>query len=46
LPNAVSAELAHRWGTNSENIRAIRSRALKKLKAFVAERGANLREVP
>ena len=38
LPNAVSAELAQRWGTNSDNIRAIRSRAMKKLKSFVAER--------
>ena len=46
LPNAVSAELAQRWGTNSENIRAIRSRALKKLKAFIEEHGENLREVP
>lgn len=35
LPNAVSAELAARWGTTNENIRAIRSRALKKLKELV-----------
>lgn len=33
LPNEVSAELATRWGTNSQNIRAIRSRAIKKLKS-------------
>lgn len=33
LPNEVSAELAARWGTSSENIRAIRSRAFKKLKS-------------
>jgi DNA-directed RNA polymerase specialized sigma24 family protein len=39
LPNAVSAELAARWGTSSENVRAIRSRALKKLKAYLRERG-------
>lgn len=40
LPNEVSAELATRWGTTNENIRAIRSRAMKKLKAFLLERGA------
>jgi RNA polymerase sigma factor (sigma-70 family) len=33
LPNDVSSELAERWGTNNENIRAIRSRAMKKLEA-------------
>jgi RNA polymerase sigma factor (sigma-70 family) len=38
LPNAVSAELAARWGTTNENIRAIRSRALKKLKELVTQR--------
>lgn len=32
LPNAVSAELASRWGISNENVRAIRSRAVKKLK--------------
>lgn len=37
LPNAVSAELAARWGTTNENIRAIRSRALKKLEHLVRE---------
>lgn len=36
LPNAVSAELAERWDTTNENIRAIRSRALKKVAAYVA----------
>ncbi len=36
LPNAVSAELATRWGTTNENIRAIRSRALKKLKELMS----------
>jgi RNA polymerase sigma factor (sigma-70 family) len=35
LPNAVAAELAARWGTSNENIRAIRSRALKKLKELL-----------
>lgn len=40
LPNAVSAELALRWGTTNENIRAIRSRALKKLTEFVTGRVA------
>jgi RNA polymerase sigma factor (sigma-70 family) len=33
LPNAVCSELARRWGMSSENVRAVRSRALKKLKA-------------
>jgi RNA polymerase sigma factor (sigma-70 family) len=37
LPNEVSAELAARWGTNSQNIRAIRSRAIKKLKSQLEE---------
>ena len=40
LPNDVSAELAERWGTTNENIRAIRSRAMKKLKTFLERRGA------
>ncbi|NUP08354.1 MAG: sigma-70 family RNA polymerase sigma factor [Polyangiaceae bacterium] len=35
LPNDVSAELAQRWGTTSQNIRAIRSRAMKKLMSFI-----------
>lgn len=38
LPNEVSAELAKRWQTTSENIRAIRSRATKKLKEYLATR--------
>lgn len=38
LPNDVSAELAGRWETTNENIRAIRVRAMKKLKAYVEER--------
>jgi RNA polymerase sigma factor (sigma-70 family) len=38
LPNAVSAELAARWDTTNENIRAIRSRALRKLTEFVTGR--------
>jgi RNA polymerase sigma factor (sigma-70 family) len=37
LPNEVSTELALRWGTNSQNIRAIRSRAIKKLKTQLEE---------
>jgi DNA-directed RNA polymerase sigma subunit (sigma70/sigma32) len=40
LPNAISAELALRWETTNENIRAIRSRALKKLSDFVTGRMA------
>jgi len=35
LPNRVSEELAERWQTTNDNIRAIRSRALKRLKALV-----------
>jgi RNA polymerase sigma factor (sigma-70 family) len=35
LPNEVSAELAQRWETNSDNIRAIRMRALKKVQALL-----------
>lgn len=38
LPNDVSAELARRWGTTSENVRAIRSRATKKLKEYLEKR--------
>jgi len=46
LPNAVCAELAARWEISSENVRAIRSRALKKLKQSVVARGVKLREAP
>jgi RNA polymerase sigma factor (sigma-70 family) len=38
LPNAVAAELATRWGTSGENIRAIRSRAMKKLREMLTAR--------
>jgi RNA polymerase sigma factor (sigma-70 family) len=44
LPNEVSAELARRWQTTSENIRAIRSRAGKKLKEYLATRLTALTE--
>ncbi len=44
LPNAVSAQLATEWKTTSENIRAIRMRAMKKLKAFLASRGVGGQE--
>jgi RNA polymerase sigma factor (sigma-70 family) len=44
LPNEVSAELARRWTTTSENIRAIRSRATKKLKQYLEARLAALTE--
>lgn len=40
LPNDVSAELAGRWNTTNENIRAIRVRAMKKLKEFVISQRA------
>lgn len=46
LPNAVSAELAERWGTTNENIRAIRSRALKKLRDFVSAHGTDQAGAP
>jgi len=39
LPNRVSEELAQRWQTTNDNIRAIRSRALKRLKALVMAPG-------
>jgi len=32
LPNDVSAELSARWGISNDNLRAIRSRAMKKLR--------------
>jgi RNA polymerase sigma factor (sigma-70 family) len=44
LPNDVSAELARRWQTTNENIRAIRSRATKKLKDYLAGRLSALTE--
>ncbi len=37
LPNAVSAELGRRWGISNDNVRAIRSRALKKLRRAMAD---------
>ena len=44
LPNEASAELARRWQTTSENVRAIRSRALKKVKQYLEGRLAALTE--
>jgi RNA polymerase sigma factor (sigma-70 family) len=44
LPNEVSAELARRWQTTSEYIRAIRSRATKLLKEYLATRLSALTE--
>jgi DNA-directed RNA polymerase sigma subunit (sigma70/sigma32) len=44
LPNDVSAELARRWETTNENIRAIRSRATKKLKQYLDARLTALTE--
>ena len=46
LPNEVSAELARRWQTSNENLRAIRSRATKKLKEYLAGRLNALTEDP
>ncbi len=39
LPNAVSRDLATRWGTTNDNVRAIRVRAMRKLKSFLSLRG-------
>jgi RNA polymerase sigma factor (sigma-70 family) len=44
LPNDVSAELARRWETTNENLRAIRSRATKKLKQYLEARLSALTE--
>jgi RNA polymerase sigma factor (sigma-70 family) len=44
LPNEVSAELARRWDTTNENLRAIRSRAAKKLKQYLEARLLALKE--
>ncbi len=44
LPNAASAELAGRWKTTNENIRAIRVRAMKKLKDFLLSKEAGAGE--
>lgn len=47
LPNEVAAELARRWETSGDNVRAIRSRAIKKLKGYLESRlGALTTEVP
>lgn len=39
LPNAVAQDLSTRWGTSNDNIRAIRVRAMKKLKDFLFSQG-------
>lgn len=36
LPNDIAQQLATRWATSSDNVRAIRSRALKKLRGFLS----------
>ncbi|MEZ4219812.1 MAG: sigma-70 family RNA polymerase sigma factor [Polyangiaceae bacterium] len=46
LPNDVSQNLARRWGTSNENVRAIRSRALKKVKNYFTEHGLPPKEAP
>ncbi|MBN1605963.1 MAG: sigma-70 family RNA polymerase sigma factor [Polyangiaceae bacterium] len=35
LPNQVAAELAARWGTTNDNVRAIRRRALTRVREYV-----------
>ncbi len=42
LPNEVAAELARRWETTGDNVRAIRSRATKKLRIYLESRLAAL----
>ena len=44
LPNEVSQELARRWQTTNENVRAIRSRATKKVRQFLEARLAEKTE--
>lgn len=44
LPNEVSQELARRWQTTNENVRAIRFRATKKLKEYLTGRLTTLAE--
>ncbi len=46
LPNAVSQKLAQRWDTSNDNVRAIRSRAMKKVKSFMHSRGVAPKEGP
>ena len=41
LPNAIAASLARQWNTTPENIRAIRHRALKKVKQHLEKQGAS-----
>jgi RNA polymerase sigma factor (sigma-70 family) len=41
LPNAVAQDLSKRWGTTNDNIRAIRVRAMKKLKEFLFSQGVD-----
>lgn len=45
LPNEVAQQLATRWATNSDNVRAIRSRALKRLREFLSVRHSHSQEV-
>lgn len=44
LPNDASLELARRWSTTNENIRAIRSRATKKIRQYLEARLTALTE--
>jgi RNA polymerase sigma factor (sigma-70 family) len=46
LPNEASRELSRRWNTTTENIRAIRSRALRKIKAAIEDREPEARSQP
>jgi RNA polymerase sigma factor (sigma-70 family) len=47
LPNEVATELSRRWETSGDNVRAIRSRAIKKLRSYLEARlSALTTEVP
>lgn len=46
LPNAVAQDLSNRWGTSNDNIRAIRVRAMKKLKEFLFAQGLKIGRTP
>jgi len=43
LPNAVARDLANRWQTTNDNIRAIRVRAMRKLRDFLSQQDAPAR---
>jgi RNA polymerase sigma factor (sigma-70 family) len=46
LPNQVAQELAARWGTTNDNVRAIRHRALNRVREYVQAASAAARGEP